>query len=400
MNESADLRGRTRRAWLATCGVALTAGCSASEILDGGREPAAATACDESGGWRQHQGGPENGGRTEFGAPSFEVGPETLLDGLDGLAGGPGVSADGQQHVFTGDGRELLAYNAEDGTELWRRSFRSTIIGTPLLVCDAVIVQTVTGTVALDIEDGETVWEQRPNNAMGPPTADDNTVFVSGGLVTAVASASGERRWDHDPTEEVDLRGCCLAGETLVAAGKDGDSGMLVGLDPTNGDLAWRTPVDAPVEASPTYREGTVYVPDEGNQVHAVDAASGAVEWQSKPYESYPGDRLGSAPVVVESTVVVPSGNGGETVGVDAATGERQWSIDTGPVLAPPLATDDGVLVGTMNEGIFLLSPDGEVRARATDTRVGAPMAATDAGLFYKTAGPGARTEINFYVSS
>ncbi len=383
----------TRRAVLAACGAALAAGCTAPDVIGGGREDVEALSCDRTGGWRQHQGDAANSG-VATPLPAIDGERDVLVEGLDELAVGAGVAVDADGRAFTGEERAVLAADPDDGAELWRRSLRTDVVGTPVLSCDGVVVQTRVRTVALDAVDGSVLWKREQNNAKGAPVADGETLYVPDDITGALDVASGEVRWTAEFDEGVSPQGCCLADGTLVLCGRRDGGGFLAGVDPESGERRWRTDLGVRVNAAPVSREGTVYVPDEANGVHAVAAASGERVWRAEPYEPYPGDRRGSTPTVVGSTVVVPGGNGAKTVGVDAETGASRWRIETGPVLAPPLSTPDGALVGTANEGLFLVSPDGEVVARATDTRAGAPMALTDAGLFYKTLGPGTRVEL------
>lgn len=392
-NRPPERRSTTRRAVLAALGAAATAGCADGTVPWVGREAVDALACDASGGWRQFQADPGNTGRTSVSPPSFDAEAEMLVDGIRNGAAAPGVVVDDRGRVFAPDGTTTLGYDSRGGTELWRRSLDAPIAGTPVLACDGVVVATITGTVALSADDGGILWEQSLGGS-GPPVADDETIYLPGGVTSALDVASGAKRWTTE-FDDVSVRTCCLADGTLVVAGKTEAGGMLVGLDPGTGEKRWRTDARNQISAAPAYHDGTVYVPDEGNQVYAVDAETGDVRWQVAAYGDYPGDRRGSAPAVTGSTVVVPSGNGETTVGLDRETGDRRWTLDTAQVLGSPIPTENGVVIGSINQGLYRVSESGEVTDRATDTRAGGPMALTEAGLFYKTAGPGDRVEVS-----
>ncbi|WP_255149133.1 PQQ-binding-like beta-propeller repeat protein [Halorarius halobius] len=370
----------SRRALLATGAAALAAGCQVGPLEGDDPGRTVAVDCDRSTGWRQYQTDAANSGVRAARPPSLDGDIERLAP-VGERNGGVAVGDDG---VYFGDQQSVRALDVA-GRERWRREFRSLVYATPVLVCDAVVVQASTRTVALDRGDGTTLWEADAGAQFSEPLFDGERLFVAGGVTAAVDVADGTVRWSTDL--DVDPWGCCLGDGTLVVAGPTDDGGALVGLDAASGERLWRTDLSRALKAAPTFRDGVAYVPDEGNGVHAVDAATGDLLWQRRPYDEIPGDRRASSPTATGESVVVPSGNGGTTVGVDPSTGERRWSVETGPTLAPPVATGAGVLVGTMNEGLFRVGPDGDVRGRRSDTRAGSQMALTDAGLFYKTAG-------------
>jgi len=393
-NQPSGGQSTTRRAVLAALGAAATAGCATEAVPGVGREAVDALACDASGGWRQFQADPGNTGRTSVSPPSFDAGAEVLVDGIEDGAAAPGVVADDRGRVFAPDGTTVLGYDSRGETELWRRSLDAPVAGTPVLACEGVVVGTITRTVALSADDGTVLWEQSVGGS-GPPVADGETIYLPGDVTSALDVASGTKRWTTE-YDDVSVRACCLADGTLVVVGKTGAGGVLTGLDPATSEERWRTDVRTRISAAPTHHDGTVYVPDEGDQVYAVDAETGEVRWRVTAYDAYPGDRRGSAPAVTGSTVVVPSGNGGTTVGLDRETGDRRWGLETAQVLAPPIPTEEGVVIGSINRGLYRVTDSGKVTGRAADTRAGGPMALTEAGLFYKTAGPGDRANISF----
>ena len=373
----------SRRGLLATATISFTAGCQAVGQFFDERNRSVEIHCDTTGGWHQYQRDAANTGTRSRQAPSFDFEP-TAIDVVSERSGG--IAVDAEQRVFVSDQQDIWVAEAGDDSEIWRRGFDSLIYSTPILTCNAVVVQTSTKTYALDKTAGTTLWEASPGSQFGEPLADGPRLFIPSGVLTARDIRDGSSIWNQE-LDGIEPWGCCLGDETLVIAGETDDGGALVGVDAATGEGQWRTDIQRPVKASPTYDDGTMYIPDEGNQLFALAVETGTVEWQTEPYEELPGRRRATTPTIAKDTVVVPSGNGGRTVGVDRFGGEPLWEVDSGPTLAPPLATESEVIVGTMNEGIFRIGTDGAVNDRLTDTRVGSQMALTDAGLFYKTAG-------------
>ena len=373
----------SRRALLATATVSFTAGCQAIGQFSDEQNRSVEVDCDTTGGWHQYQTDPANTGAHNRQAPSFDSEP-TTIDVVSERSGG--IAVDAEQRVFISDQQEIWATEAGADSEIWRRGFNSLIYSTPILTCNAVVVQTSASTYALDKTDGTTLWKASSGNQFAEPLADGHRLFIASDVPVALDIRDGSSMWTQE-LDGIEPWGCCLGDETLVIAGETDNGGALVGVDAATGESQWRTDIQRPVKASPTYDDGMMYVPDEGNQLIALAIETGTVEWQTEPYKELSGDRRATTPTVMTDTVVVPGGNGGRTVGVDRVGGETLWELDSGPTLAPPLAAENEVIVGTMNEGIFRIGTDGAVNDRLTDTRVGSQMALTDAGLFYKTAG-------------
>ncbi|PSP79573.1 hypothetical protein BRC88_08400 [Halobacteriales archaeon QS_4_69_225] len=373
----------SRRTLLATATISFTAGCQAVGQFSDEQDRSVEVDCDTTGGWHQYQADPANTGARRRQAPSFDSEP-TSINVVSERSGG--IAVDAERRVFVSDKQDIWATEASDEGEIWRRGFGSLVSSTPILTCNAVVVQTSANTYALDKTDGTTLWKASPGNQFAEPLADGHRLFIASGAPAALDIRDGSSIWAQE-LDGIEPWGCCLGDETLVIAGETDDGGALVGVDAATGEHQWRTDIQRPVKASPTYDNGTAYVPDEGNQLIALAVETGTVEWQTEPYGELSGNRRATTPTVTTDTIVVPSGNGGRTVGVDRVSGETLWELDSGPTLAPPLAAENEVIVGTMNEGIFRIGTDGAVDDRLTDTRVGSQMALTDAGLFYKTAG-------------
>lgn len=162
------------------------------------------------------------------------------------------------------------------------------------------------------------------------------------------------------------------------------------------GEVKWRLTTGAPIEASATATENTVYITTGDHRVLAVDAASGAVRWElSTPdpvsatpvvaedwlyvglrdgrllaldardgtvrWELATGKAISSAVTVAEGVVYVPSSDG-TLYTYDAVTGERRWSFSVGGwITAPPAVWPERVAVGSREGWVYVLdSGSGE----------------------------------------
>ena len=208
-----------------------------------------------------------------------------------------------------------------------------------------------------------------PDHPNGSSRPGDNLYTNS---VVALDLATGELLWYHQVSphdlldrDQVHTQIVALvdSGDVVVSSGK---SGVVVGLDPDDGSLRWRTEVglhdnddltelDGPtvvapgtyggVLTPPAWHDGVVYVsvvnsptelsPDEvayfgapmgvrNGQVIAIDAATGEVLWDTE----VPGDPLGAATVVNDLVLTVLLD--GTLVAIDLATGELVHTMDLG----------------------------------------------------------------------
>ncbi|MDP8937384.1 MAG: PQQ-binding-like beta-propeller repeat protein [Actinomycetota bacterium] len=265
-------------------------------------------------------------------------------------------------------------------------------------------------------------WEAPARASLGMPSADgDDVAFTYGHLRLAVYTAAGLPRWE---SERVGLRDVAplftpdlvlaatddgvtafdrsegtehwhadlgeRANSPVVAAGRAVVStweGSLIALDDEGGRVAWRAPLPGPaVGPAAASADGTVVVTtweaaDGGAAgVVAVEAATGRRRWT---VALEPGGV--SAPAVTSGGVVVLVAGDVAAHGLELATGEARWRVETGGAGSPevpPLALDDGaVLVAHRLGGMGLLDGrDGAVRWQA-----GADAAAVRGG----PAGPG-----------
>ena len=188
------------------------------------------------------------------------------------------------------------------------------------------------GSVALSGDDGEVRWETRFDDAVGETVAiADDAAHVAVGTVrygqygevggspgVHLFDGDGEQRWRHDSDKGV-LSVGIDADRERVAAGTD--AGDVLALD-FEGEPLWEV----------------------------ADA--------------------GAWPVLADDGATVVSSDVGETVALDAATGEERWRVGTDVWAAEDLSISaDGsrALLAVRGEADFALVDDGEVRWSASE---------------------------------
>lgn len=212
-------------------------------------------------------------------------------------------------YVGTEDG-ELSALATGDGHREWRVDLGDPVAGRPLVGDDRVFV--VSGETAL----------------------------YSHQRVSARATDTGEEVWQFEPESWwLDLLGI-EDGLLYVATSDDALSGggqTLYAVDVASGEAAWSREVGDGGRG--LIADGTVYVPSAG-RLYAYDAADGTHHW-SRRLTDY-GFRTIAATAEVVSYVDEVDDRRLTLVGVDAATGDRRWTLQDWRATSTTL--HDGVL--------------------------------------------------------
>ena len=190
-------------------------------------------------------------------------------------------------------------------------------------------------------------------------------------------------------------------GTVYVGSGDDN----VHALDAATGATVWTATTAGSVFASsPAVANGTVYVGSYDDDVYALDAATGATVWTATT-----GGSLFSSPAVANGVVYVGS-NDDDVYALDAATGATVWTATTGgSVFSSPAVANGTVYVGSFDGNVYALdaatgapvwtattgssvesSPavaNGVVYVGSYDHKVYALNAATGAALWTATTG-------------
>ncbi|MBB2938633.1 polyvinyl alcohol dehydrogenase (cytochrome) [Amycolatopsis bartoniae] len=140
-------------------------------------------------------------------------------------------------------------------------------------------------------------------------------------------------------------------------------------ISPANaGRLAprWVATLGGNVAATPTVSLGTVFVPDYGGKLNALDAITGAVRWQKNisDYSGVTGDVSRTSPAVYGPELIFGDGvstgplTGARVMAADRTNGARLWStvVDTDPlamVTTSPVVDGTTVYVGVASHAEF-----------------------------------------------
>ncbi|MDB5438209.1 MAG: dehydrogenase [Caulobacteraceae bacterium] len=180
------------------------------------------------------------------------------------------------------------------------------------------------------------VWAKSFGKASGgafhvtaPPVAAAGRIYVMDAAagVRALDAHTGATVWrvNLQPKLRYDTKG--YGGGVAYADGKlyvTSGFRFVAALDAATGKVIWRTTTDGPIHSAPTVGGGRVFAIDNDNQLLAVNAGTGLVEWNYAGLSDPARILAASSPALVDDTVVAAFSSG-EVVRLRAATGAEIW---------------------------------------------------------------------------
>lgn len=163
---------------------------------------------------------------------------------------------------------------------------------------------------------------------LATPVIADGRIFAmdADSHVAALDERTGRQLWRVDTKPEKE-RGGASGGGVAYADGRVFAAtgfGEVVALDPANGSIVWRKRVPGPVRGAPTVEGGRVLVLTLDNQLTALSASDGAVQWSHQGILETAG-LLGAVSPAASPTLVVAPYSSGELYGLRPENGRVAW---------------------------------------------------------------------------
>jgi outer membrane protein assembly factor BamB len=228
------------------------------------------------------------------------------------------------------------------------------------------------GVLAYDVEAGEQVWSF-PTEAQGSlqfyaaPSVENDLVVIgdygaAGGMfspkVTVSLYALEERDagtlstvWVADEAASDRIVAPPLQTETQVFVGTADNE--ILALDAESGVVQWTFLAGHSIWAQPLYQDGVVYVASLDKNLYALDAENGSVLWQSEL-----GGSIANQPVIDGDKIYVGSFDK-KLHALDRATGEEQWTAEaTDWVWASPAVANGVVYYADIKGNVYTVSAE------------------------------------------
>ncbi|ALK98204.1 pyrrolo-quinoline quinone [Massilia sp. WF1] len=209
-----------------------------------------------------------------------------------------------------------------------------------------------------------TAWKLevgKSRNYQFTPALAGNTVIVAGGDGTLVRAeaASGRQVWRVKAG--MDLTAGVGTDGNLIVVG--GEKGQLLAFD-MDGKQLWKTQLSSEILSSPVVGQGVVVARSVDNRIVGIDAATGQKKWTVQ--RAAPPLTLRTAPgLVVHDKDVIVAQPGGKLMSLVLATGAPRWEIEVG------VARGATELERVTDIGGYPVVFEGEVCAVSYQGRVG-----------------------------
>lgn len=174
-----------------------------------------------------------------------------------------------------------------------------------------------------------TAWKLdvgKSRNYQFTPALAGNTVIVAGGDGTLVRAeaATGRELWRVKAG--MDLTAGVASDGNLIAVG--GEKGKLLAFD-MDGKPLWTTQLSSEILSAPVVAQGIVVARSVDNRIVGVDAATGQKKWTVQ--RAAPPLTLRLAPgMVVHDKDVIVAQPGGKLLSLLLATGAPRWEVEVG----------------------------------------------------------------------
>jgi outer membrane protein assembly factor BamB len=237
--------------------------------------------------------------------------------------------------------RDIIAYDAVLGRELWRRQLPDVTKAQPVLHNNMALVLTISNQLyAIDITNGRIIWQNdglaetiSPNRNVAPIIHNDKVIVgYSSGQLMILNLASGEELWQMNLSRE-------------------GDD-VLPGFIPVG------------LESQPIIDGNTMYVASGNGLLLKLSLENGSIIWQKKVPDVQAMNKSGNSLFVVT--------NAKQVAALDASTGQVAWATDLDPqVVTKKKKTQKPAQFLTplvINNELFVISSDGKIHELSPET--------------------------------
>ncbi len=162
--------------------------------------------------------------------------------------------------------------------------------------------------------------------------------------------------------------------------------------EPNGWSPIWEHFSGAPIVATPTVANGTVFVANVSDTVYALDVGTGALKWRHQhaiDVARTTSLELFAAPApAVDGDMVYAGFSDGFLVGLGRNDGTPRWQVEVGEgtypdLAAPALAIAGGVVVGGFSQPLLRIDPSNQAVTWRIDIGSASPFAAVGETLFH-----------------
>jgi outer membrane protein assembly factor BamB len=299
--------------------------------------------------WPMGRGNPAGTGAISTDLPDkLQLLWEINIPGL-GFDAGP-IVAEGR--VFAADHQvRVVAIEATSGKQLWRVELETGFVASPAYRNGILYIGDYDGKLrALDASDGTEKWMFDTELEIdSSPNFHQDTILVTSqnGNLYSLDLATGQLKWKYETGDQLQC-GATLAGELTFLGGCDS---LLHIIDVNTGKAQGEPlPIDSPTGSTPSVLGDRVFVPTYAGEILCFQLPSKELLWRFK--NPALADEFKNSVAVAAGLVVATSRNK-RVFALDAQTGAVQWEqtlrkrADASPAIA--------------GQSVFVAAADGRI---------------------------------------
>ncbi len=226
-------------------------------------------------------------------------------------------------------------------TVAWKFTTGGSVISSPSVVSGVVYFGSQDKNVyAVGASDGKLIWKFPTNGSIeDSPAVANGMVYIESddGYLYCLNADTGALNWHTSVGSNLPFTyaNLMLTSSPVILQGTvyiGSIDGYLYALNANTGFIIWRAPAGGPIESSPAYSDGAVYITSQqpaAGMLYKLDANTGEVLWNfTIPYlHSFLGgtEMLGSPSVA--AGMVFASSDFGAYYAVNAETGQMVWDF-------------------------------------------------------------------------
>jgi len=265
----------------------------------------------------------------------------TIYKGLVYLAGSDGV---------------LYGLDTATGAQVWAYRTGSPLGPTPIVSGGNMYFSNENDSLfALDIDSRSVLWIVRMTLTGGSPVSSSptlmNGVLYVGGpgyvLMFAFDASTGNEEWMDSSFFDLAVYGApCYSNGTVFVGGQDEN---LYALNATTGAVQWSYPTFSQIFSSPTVSNGLLYFGGTSNFIYCLDVSTAKEKWTYVALNA-----VYASPVVANGVVYVGDASG-NLFALDANTGVPRWvnRIGTDNLFGGPTYANGTLYLGSLDQHVY-----------------------------------------------
>lgn len=217
--------------------------------------------------------------------------------------------------------------------------------------------------VSLKVWDGKLLWRTEiGGDFSASPIADERGVYLasrttdaaaaqpglrSTGAIRALSQSTGITLWMR--TLHFPIHGGLVASNSKLFGGSV--NGRIYAFDKATGDILWIVHHTNAISSYPVLHDRRLYIGSEDGTLLALDESSGRILWRYQTRMAIRGT------IAIAENIIFFGSAGGYVYAFNETTRRLLWRRRTGAAVQSVLYTSSGVLVTSLDNFVYLLSP-------------------------------------------